>query len=161
MKMTKLKLLIVPTFMIMGMLSVSCTKNQGENEPFAIAGDTIDVEGAVAANTLPALLAGYDSFECKLKGTINVVCQTKGCWMTMPISEEEDLLIRFKDYGFFVPMNSSDHQAVVKGIAYVDTIDIAERKHLAMDKGMSEDEIAQINKPEIKYSFMASGVYIE
>ncbi len=153
---------IVPVMFLLGLFSTSCEKKGSSgSDVFSIVGDTIDANGAVDVNTLPALLDGYDSFECKLRGEINAVCQTKGCWMTMPISEDEDLLVRFKDYGFFVPKNSSGHNGVIEGIAYVDTIDVAERKHLAQDEGLSEEEIAAIDQPEIKYTFMARGVIIE
>jgi len=159
--MRKLKFL-VPAMFLMGLFTTSCDQtSSGDSDTFSAVGDSISAEGAVDVNTLPALLDGYDSVACKLRGEINAVCQTKGCWMTMPISEDEDLLVRFKDYGFFVPKNSSGHNGVIEGIAFVDTIDVAERRHLAHDEGLSEEKIAAIDQPEIKYTFMARGVIIE
>ena len=38
----------------------------------------------------------------KLEGTIIETCAKKGCWMRV-VSEADTLMVRFKDYGFFVP----------------------------------------------------------
>lgn len=142
----------------------ACSSNQetNDNDGFGVYGDsTTNKENAVAVNTLPELLAGMDSISCKLEGDISGVCQTKGCWMTMPISEEDDLFIKFKDYGFFVPMNAESRNAVIDGIAYVDTVSINELKHRAQDAKKDQEEIDAIDKEKVEYTFMATGVVIE
>jgi ribosomal protein L4 len=43
---------------------------------------------------------------------------------------------------------------------FVDVVSVDELKHYAKDGGKSAAEIAKITKPEVTYSFLATGVYI-
>jgi len=122
---------------------------------------SINTEGAIDASEVIQMLEGKDSVEVKLKGVVSAVCQKKGCWMTMPIGEDETMSVRFKDYGFFVPMNAADREAVVEGYAFIDTLTVAEQKHYASDANKSEEEIAAITEPLVEYSFLASGVILK
>ena len=52
---------------------------------------------------------------CKLSGKIVETCSKKGCWMTLDTGEDT-LFIKFRDYGFFVPIDSVEEKnAVVQG----------------------------------------------
>ena len=81
----------------------------------------------------------------------------------MKISVEKDtVLVRFKDYGFFVPKNGIEGKStIINGKLSVDTLSIAQLQHYAEDAGKSKEEIALINKPEITISFLADGVLIK
>ena len=81
--------------------------------------------------------------------------------MKMQLASDNDSFVKFKDYSFFVPLNADDSQAIVNGKAFVDVVSVDELKHYAKDGGKSTSEIAKITKPEITYSFLASGVYIK
>jgi hypothetical protein len=70
-------------------------------------------------------------------------------------------MVTFKDYGFFVPLESGGKTALMKGIAYYDTISVEMLKHYAEDAGKSEEEIALITEPELAISFEASGVKLK
>ena len=122
---------------------------------------SINADGAVAVAQVKDLLEGKDSVAVKLEGKISSVCQKKGCWMQMPIAEEEQLFVKFKDYAFFVPMNAAERDAVIEGYAYVDTVSVEERRHYASDAGKSQEEIAEITEPSVEYTFMASGVILK
>lgn len=102
-----------------------------------------------------------DSVAVKFQSNIKSVCKKKGCWMKMDLAEDKQSFVRFKDYGFFVPLNADNSEAVVNGIAYVDEVSVAELKHYAKDGGKSQAEIDKIKKPEITYAFKATGVYIK
>ena len=102
-----------------------------------------------------------DSVAVKFQSNIKEVCKKKGCWMQMDLTNGNESFVKFKDYGFFVPMNADNSEAIVNGIAFVDVVSVAELKHYAKDGGKSQDEINKITKPEITYSFKASGVYIK
>jgi len=129
---------------------------------YAIFGDeSITPDGAVAVNELPGMMAGVDSLEVKISGTINECCQTKGCWMTMDMGNGEEMMVRFKDYGFFVPKDAGGKECIIEGVAKVDVITVDELRHYAEDAGKSEEEIAAITEPETKMSFTASGVIIQ
>lgn len=124
-------------------------------------GDSITQEGAIPSTELAAKMQGKDSMKVKLTGTINEVCQKKGCWMTMDIGNDKKMQIRFKDYAFFVPKDASGKTVTVEGLAFTDTTSVAELQHYAEDGGKSKEEIAKITEPEIAISFEASGVILK
>jgi hypothetical protein len=85
----------------------------------------------------------------------------KGCWMKISV-EKDTVLVRFKDYGFFVPKNGIEgKRTIINGNISVDTLSVAQLQHYAEDAGKSKEEIALINKPEITISFLADGVLIK
>ncbi len=124
-------------------------------------GDTITEENAVAVGELMALMEGKDSVRVKIAGTVNSSCQKKGCWMRMDMGNDEELFVRFRDYEFFVPKNLDGEEAIVEGVAYVETFSVEHLKHLADDAGKSEEEIAAITEPEVSIRFTADGVIIK
>ena len=98
--------------------------------------------------------------DIKIEGKILSTCPMKGCWMRLNV-EKDTILVRFKNYGFFVPKNGSvGKSAIINGKISVDTISVAQLRHYAEDAGKSNLEISQINEPEITLSFLADGVII-
>ena len=142
---------------------MSCGSNN-ETEETAVEGrygDTTWVaDNAISAATMVDSLAGKDSIYTTVKGEIKAACQAKGCWMSMDAAGQE-MIVKFKDYGFFVPMNSAGYQATMQGWAYIDTLSVAEQQEYAKDAEKSEEEIAAISEPLVKLSFTADGVIIE
>jgi Domain of unknown function (DUF4920) len=124
-------------------------------------GAAVTAEGAIAATDLLAQLKKTDSVRVKVKGSINSCCQAKGCWMKMPLTASQEMTVKFKDYGFFVPKNAAGKPAVIDGWAYKELVSVDELKHFAEDAGQSKEEIAKITKPEERVTFMADGVLIE
>jgi hypothetical protein len=138
----------------------------GDPEVEAVAvnyyGDTIDTEGALTPAAFYTQMEGQDTLEVTLTGTINETCAKKGCWMTLDMENGQELRVRFKDYGFFVPTEGvQGKKATVHGIAFTDTLSVDYLKHLAEDAEKSEEEIAAITEPEISMNFEATGVVIE
>ena len=123
-------------------------------------GAEISEDGAISTTELASKLNGNDSVRMKLSGTIDKVCQMKGCWMTMGAGEQS-MHVTFKDYGFFVPKDAGGNEAVIEGYAFVDTMDVETLRHYAEDEGKSEEEIAMITEPEVKLSFVTDGVIIK
>ncbi len=124
-------------------------------------GDEIEVEEVTAPTDLMANLEKEDTLrDIVIAGKIESVCKKKGCWMNVQLSEEEKVFVKFKDYGFFVPLDSDGSNAVMQGNAYKETISVEELQHYAEDDGKSEEEIAAITEPETRYLFMASGVLL-
>jgi len=102
-----------------------------------------------------------ESVQTKLEGEIISTCPKKGCWIEMKI-DDKDVFVKFKDYGFFVPKSGMEgKQAIIQGLASIDTISIKDLKHYAEDAGKSISEIEKITSPEIKISFLAEGVIIK
>ena len=101
------------------------------------------------------------SSKVKIEGEILSSCPMKGCWMKISV-EKDTVLVRFKDYGFFVPKNGIEGKStIISGKLSVDTLSIAQLQHYAQDAGKSKEEIALISKPEITISFLADGVLIK
>lgn len=123
-------------------------------------GAKIDEHGAMAATDLLKTLETKDSVVGKITAPITEVCSKKGCWMTVDANGTE-MRVTFKDYGFFVPKNSSGHTAIMEGVARKEELSVATLKHYAEDAGQSKEEIAKITKPEMEYSFEATGVIIK
>jgi hypothetical protein len=102
-----------------------------------------------------------DSIAVKFQSNIKEVCKKKGCWMQMDLTDNSQSFVRFRDYGFFVPLNADNSEAIVNGYAFIDVVSVDELRHYAKDAGKSADEIKKITKPKVTYSFTASGVYIK
>ncbi len=101
-----------------------------------------------------------DTLNTKFTATVTDVCQAKGCWMKLSLNDKE-VMVRFKDYGFFVPMDISGKEVVVNGKAFVEAMSIADQRHYAKDGGQSEAQIAKITQPKKTYSFEADGVLLK
>ncbi len=125
-------------------------------------GDTITADGALTAEAFRSKIAGADSVPVKLEAKINETCKMKGCWMTVDLGNGEEMRVKFKDYGFFVPKEGANGKvAIMEGFAFTDTISVDHLRHLAEDAGKTADEIAAISEPEIGVNFEATGVIIK
>ncbi|WP_339333083.1 MULTISPECIES: DUF4920 domain-containing protein [unclassified Croceitalea] len=102
-----------------------------------------------------------DTVITQLVGNINEVCQAKGCWMKVNLPNNEEVFVKFKDYGFFVPLDASGRQVVMNGKAFLEEVSVDEQRHYAKDKGASEDEISRITEPKKTLRFEADGVLIK
>ncbi|MEN1785395.1 MAG: DUF4920 domain-containing protein, partial [Bacteroidota bacterium] len=96
----------------------------------------------------------------QMEGTINEVCQVKGCWMKVALEDGNEVFVRFKDYAFFVPTHSKGKKVWMKGKAFVEEQSVEDLKHYAQDSGASAQEIESITEPERTLKFEASGVRI-
>jgi len=70
-------------------------------------------------------------------------------------------MVRFKDYGFFMPLDSQGKQVIVEGKAFVKITPVDELQHYAEDAGKSKEEIAKITEPRKEFAFEANGVLIK
>ena len=102
-----------------------------------------------------------DTLNLKFTSSINEVCKKKGCWMKLDLGNEQESMVRFKDYGFFVPKDADNKEVIVAGKAYVTKISVDQLKHYAKDGGKSQEEIDQITEPELTYAFEAHGVLLK
>jgi hypothetical protein len=122
-------------------------------------GERISEENALSSTELVNAVGQHGTTEAKVAGKVTEVCAVKGCWMTMDVGGQE-MMVRFKDYGFFVPKDAAGKTAVVQGQAKVDTVDVATLRHYAEDAGKSEQKIEAITEPEVQLSFEAEGVIL-
>ena len=143
----------------------SCSSPKASEESilgFDYFGDTLDVSSALEINqVINGMKAGKDSVYATFSAPIISICQKKGCWMELDLGNGENALVRFKDYGFFVPMDATGEIATVEGAMTIDTLDVDWLRHQASDAGKSDSVIASINTYEVSYSVLATGVALE
>ena len=138
------------------LLLMSASAQSDESQRF---GETITEENALAPTEFISTVEQQGEATAKVAGEVTNVCAVKGCWMTMNVDGQE-MMVRFKDYGFFVPKDAAGKTAVVQGQAKMDTVDVATLRHYAEDAGKPAEEIEAITEPEIKLSFEAEGVIL-
>ena len=153
-------------------VTVFACKNQQQNKPTNVVetyvsyGDEISAKDYLVSEDVLEkynyLVVG-DTINLKFSSTIDDVCSKKGCWMKLPVGKDEmsEVFVRFKDYGFFVPIDSKGKDVIVDGKGFVKEISVKELQHYAKDAGKSEEEIAKITEPKRTLSFEANGVLLK
>ncbi|MEN8885591.1 MAG: DUF4920 domain-containing protein [Winogradskyella sp.] len=101
-----------------------------------------------------------DTINSKMSGKIKEVCSKKGCWMTLDMDGENQVMVKFKDYGFFMPLNA-EGEVVINGKAFVTETSVDELRHYAEDAGKSKEEVEAITEPKFEYRFEADGVLLK
>lgn len=146
---------------------IACKPNQKENATNANAnpgmetyGEAITPEGAVSVADIVTNLASNDTILGKVSGYVTSVCKKKGCWMILSQSPTDStgLFVKFKDYGFFMPLDCEGSKVVMQGFAFNEVTPVDELKHYAEDEGKSAEEIAKITQPEVEKKYLANGV---
>lgn len=123
-------------------------------------GEIITADDAISATELRAALEGKDSIIVKVEGIVTEACQKKGCWMIVDLGNDENMRVRFKDYGFFVPKNLDGQKTVMEGVARIETIPVSMLQHLAFDANKTQEEIDLITEDEVTLTFEANGVIV-
>lgn len=125
-------------------------------------GEEITQSDAISYDEMVSKMAGSDSLVTKVIGTVEGVCQAKGCWMNI-VSEnpdQPDMFVKFKDYGFFMPKDIAGKKVIMEGYAFKEVTPVEELRHYAEDEGKSKEEIAAITTPKEELKFLASGVLL-
>lgn len=102
----------------------------------------------------PAAFAGKT---VRVTAEVKKACSKKGCWMELA---EGDATVRvtFKDYGFFVPLDSAGSSATCEGVVEVKKLDKDQATHLA-NEGAHLKVNADGSAEEI--GFVATGVELK
>lgn len=106
-------------------------------------------------------LSPGDTLQAKFSAKVTEVCQAKGCWMKLQLEDGSQAMVRFKDYGFFVPKDIAGKEVAINGKAFVEEMGVEDQKHFAKDAGKSEIEIARITAPKKTFGFEAEGVLLK
>ena len=124
-------------------------------------GQKIDFQGIDNYYSVKNDLLKVNKKHVKIKGKILSSCPMKGCWMKVNV-DNDTLLVRFKDYGFFVPKSGLEGKStILRGVISIDTLSVAQLKHYAEDAGKTLKEINSIKNPQLTLSVLADGVIIE
>lgn len=96
--------------------------------------------------------------EYTFQAPLNQVCAKAGCWVNVDKGNGETFMVRFKDH-FTIPTDTEvGTQAIMHGVAYQDTVSVADLRHFAEDAGESEENIMKITEPKITMGFEADGI---
>lgn len=162
--MKKIAYSVVFTLALLGCKNETKEVAQDTKSNYKSFGDSISADSAI---TKEEVLAKYkslkegDTLDVKFASTIQEVCQKKGCWMKLELPENNSAFVKFKDYGFFMPLNSAKSEVIVNGKAFVSVESVEELKHYAKDAGESQAAIDSIVNPETTYGFLANGVLLK
>jgi hypothetical protein len=99
-------------------------------------GDKLKGSPTVALADLLAAPQAHDGKLVTTEGTVRKNCERKGCWMELTSSTEgPGVRVTFKDYGFFVPLDSAGKKAKVEGLVKVAQLDDDTVKHYEGEGG--------------------------
>ncbi|MFI1770771.1 DUF4920 domain-containing protein [Thalassobellus citreus] len=138
--------------------------NKVEEVTYKSFGSEIISDDAIAASSMAShykTMAVGDSINSKMLAKVTSVCQAKGCWMRLDLEDGNEVMVKFKDYGFFMPKDIAGKEVIINGKAFVEEVSVDEQRHYAEDAGKPKEEIALITKPKRTYSFEADGVLLK
>ena len=162
--MKRFNTLLVFFFVILGCVAQDSQSTTKERTEFSSFGEEIDAKEAADTAMMTEkyeLLKTADTLQVKFKAKVTEVCKSKGCWMKLELQDGEETMVRFKDYGFFMPMDIKGKEVIVNGFAFVEEMSVEDQKHFAKDGGKSEAEMAKITTIKKTLSFEADGVLLK
>ncbi|MBA4144411.1 MAG: DUF4920 domain-containing protein [Azospira oryzae] len=148
------------SFLMIAGIAVYAQPPQVPANAGATFGAVVTPEGAVPVGQVPSLLASKESAHMKVTAKVIDVCPKKGCWMQLEMPDQSKMLVKFKDYGFFVPTAMIGKTVVIDGEAKTVVTSVDELKHYAEDAKKSKEEIAAITAPKKEIRFTADGVLV-
>jgi Domain of unknown function (DUF4920) len=128
--------------------------------PGTTFGEVITANNSIAVSELPTIMADKQQADVKIEGKVLDVCPKKGCWMSLEMPDKSTVLVKFKDYGFFVPLELIGKTVVLEGQAKKIETSVDELKHYAEDAKKSKEEIAAITEPKKEIRLTANGVLV-
>jgi len=145
---------------LVSIIVILITVNVSFGQKFESFGEKIEADGAIAATELNKKAKETPSFDGKVSGVVESVCQVKGCWMKVKLDNGQTMRVTFKDYGFFVPKDIAGQTVVFEGNAKTKTTSVDELRHYAEDAGKTKEEVAKITEPKTELTFVANGVLV-
>jgi len=127
-------------------------------------GEKIISKDAITAKSMAKHYKGMkagDSIDSKMIAKVDEVCKAKGCWMKLNLDNGEQVMVKFKDYAFFMPKDIEGREVIINGKAYVKEVSVDEQRHYAEDGGETAEAITAITEPKRTYSFEADGVLLK
>lgn len=133
----------------------------GDAKPGDFYGEKITTDGALSfADVVRKVQGGNDFSDVKFTAKITDVCPKKGCWLKLETPQGEEVMVKMKDYAFFLPIAAKGKQVVIEGEVVMKTTSVAELKHYAEDAKKSQAEIDAIKEPKKEVRVTAKGIVI-
>lgn len=95
-----------------------------------------------------------------IQAEVSAVCEKKGCWLTLKNSKDKTMMVKMKDYAFFLPMSAVGKTVLLNADASKKVTPVKELQHYAEDAGKSKEEIAKITQPETEIRVLAKGIKV-
>ena len=162
--MRNFKFLLLLTILLAGFTGISQEKNTSNNDAYFSVGEEVEITNILSSYQMQERYQGLtpgDTLNVTFRGNVASVCKNKGCWMKVALEDGREVMVKFKDYAFFVPKDIENKEVIMEGKAYVTEMSVEDRRHYAEDAGKSPAEVKAINEPEITLSFLADGVKIK
>ncbi|MDB3905846.1 DUF4920 domain-containing protein [Crocinitomicaceae bacterium] len=122
----------------------------------------VDVSKAI---TVKEMLNDFEGKEGEVEYTfeadISEVCSKAGCWINVDKGNGDMFMVRFKDHFTIPPKTDVGTGAYLHGVAFMDTISVADLQHFAEDAGKSQEEIDMITEAEFELNFTADGITLK
>jgi hypothetical protein len=85
---------------------------------------------AVSLDALLSTPSSFDGKDVQVEGKVRKACEKKGCWMELAADDRSPgIRVTFKNYGFFVPLDSAGSTAKVEGTVKVTELPVERAKH--------------------------------
>ncbi|WP_324721831.1 DUF4920 domain-containing protein [Salinimicrobium sp. HB62] len=156
--------LLVLTFIMINFAGFSQEKSTGKNDLYFSVGEEVDMQNILSDYQMQERYENLnvgDTLSVTFKADVASVCKKKGCWMNVALEDGREVMVRFKDYAFFVPKDIENKEVIMEGKAYVIEMSVEDQRHYAEDAGKTEVEVKAITEPSITLSFLADGVKIK
>lgn len=93
-------------------------------------GDKLKGLELVAFEKLLGAPKDFDGKTVAVEAKVRKACSRKGCWMELAAGDKSPgVRVTFKDYGFFVPLDSAGSTAKVEGLVKVAELSPEKAKH--------------------------------
>jgi hypothetical protein len=156
-----MKKILVACLLLGVTLGASAQPPAGDAKPGEFYGEKVNPEGALAlVDVVNKVMGGNDFAEVKIVATVKEVCAKKGCWLKLELPQGEEVMVKMKDYGFFLPVAAKGKKVIIDGEAKIKTTSVAELKHYAEDAKKSQAEIDAIKEPQKEVRITAKGIMI-
>lgn len=162
--MKKINFLLLLSLIMISFTGFSQEKNAGKNDLYFSVGEEVDETNILNSYQLQEryenMVTG-DTLQVTFRGNVASVCKAKGCWMKVALEDGREVMVKFRDYAFFVPKDIENKEVIVEGEAYITEMSVVDQRHYAEDAGKPVDEVNAINAPAVTLSFLADGVKIK
>jgi hypothetical protein len=144
---------------LLALASIGYSQEPVSAEKGITYGEGATADSAIGVSELEKSLE-KNKFTGKVTGKVTDVCLEKGCWMKIERPNGEKVMVKFKDYGFFMPKNIVGKDVVLDGEATIKETSVKQLQHYAKDAGKSEEEVKKIKAPKKELVFVAKGVLV-
>lgn len=105
--------------------------------------------------------AKYAGQTVRVNGVVVRSCKMEGCWAELAQNKDsKSVRVKFKDHGFFIPLQSAGAKARAEGVFSVKTLSKAQVDHMIEEDGAKfENRNADGSVTEV--SFEASGIELK